>query len=216
MRLNRLADRQFLYYGQAIRSSHRFHSFVFGVHVKSLQLAFELVRGFLKDRVEHDLKISTITQPSSQTCWATCYQMVDAWNQNPQQICYYVRLQTTNCGGCAKPQNHCNRNRKTAQVLSDWRKIGYGGTRHYPKPLTLTEIRNAHKKRRPIHIFYVLSGRRIDDGHFAIITGTTRCWNADTALLISDPASSKRTVNEFEYSNFRDSVSWSESWVVDK
>lgn len=184
--------------------------------MKSLQLAFQLVKDFLNDRVEHDLKISTIRQPSSQTCWATCYKMVEAWNKNPNSICYYVSLQTKKCGHCEAPEDDCNKSRMTAQVLSDWRTLGYGGTRHFPKPLTLTEIRNAHKKRRPIQIFYVPPGRRINDGHFALISGTSRCWNADPSLLISDPASSKRKPAEFEYSNFRDSVSWSESWVVAK
>jgi hypothetical protein len=184
--------------------------------VKSLPLAFQLVKNFLNDRVEHDLNISTIRQPSTQTCWATCYQMVDTWNENQQSICHYVRLQTNNCGNCKTPEDNCNRNRATASVLSDWRALGYSGTRHHLKPLTLTEIRNAHKKRKPIHVFYALPGQKINNGHFVLISGTSRVWNADPALLISDPASMKPKAVEMEYSNFITSVSWSESWVVAK
>lgn len=184
--------------------------------MKSLQLLFQLVNGFLIQRVEHDLEISNMRQPSTRTCWATCYQMVDSWNKQPRSICHYVRLQTGDCGNCKIPEGSCNRNRPTEMVLSDWRALGYKGTRRYCKPLTLTAIRNAHKKRRPIHIFFVPPGRKIDNGHFALVSGTSRIWNADTALLISDPANPKRKAVELEYSNFVSTVTWSESWVVAK
>ncbi len=179
----------------------------------TLKITYELIKKHLNERYEKQLDIQHVRQPSSDTCWAACYKMIDDWaHDRDSAICHFVRLQTQNCGGCNRPTGYCNKPRYTDKVTSDWRSLGYLGTRHEHGPLSLSEIRHAIKHKRPVQAFMHFRGKAV--GHFFIIQGTTRKFSADTALVIANPA--KDQILEIDSSALGKEGDWQESWIISK
>ena len=140
--------------------------------------------------------------------------MVGDWDQQGRSFCSYVHLQTENCGNCETPEDACDRRRPIGLVTQDWKSLGFKKTQHFEKRLTLAEIRDAIRNKRPVQAFVVFPGKKDNDGHLLMITGTSRTRQADTSLLIADP--SEKKIAEFEYSQFLEWADWKQTWVVEK
>lgn len=177
-----------------------------------MRISFEIIKKHLISRYEKDLGIPVLRQPSTQSCWATCYKMVDDWMGRGQSLCHYVRLQTGDCGSCVKPEGNCNRPRDPKHIRRDWITLGYARTRYFDQSLNLTQIRGAIKKKRPIeaYIYFRVKG----DAHFFLIRGTSRTYSADTTLLIADPG--RQTLVELEATRVGQWGDWQQSWIIEE
>lgn len=184
--------------------------YIYKILVPHFRLPFDVIKKHLILRYERDLKIPVLRQPSTKTCWATCYKMVDDWRGKRLSFCHYVRLQTGDCGSCSKPDAECNQPRFPDRILRDWVKLGYAGTRHVNEPLTLPQIRTAIKKKRPVQAY--ISFRGEGEAHFFLIRGTSRVFSADTSLLIADPG--KADMVELEFSRLGQWGDWQQSWTI--
>lgn len=176
-----------------------------------MRIPFDKIKKYLNLRYERNMRIPIFRQPSPQTCWAACYKMVDEWKGVTHGFCYYVRLQTHNCGSCGRPQGNCDSPRPPSSVTRDWHSLGYRRTRHFDTSLSLTQIRKAIKKRKPVEAYIRFRGK--NRAHFFLITGTTRTYSADVALLIADPGRSGLV--ELDFSTLGQWGDWQQSWVIE-
>ena len=156
------------------------------------------------------LPMRHISQPATQLCWATCYQMVDQRTNGRKPICHYVNLQSGSCDVCNVPSDACNRPRYPRHVLEDWKSLGYDNTAHHSSSLSIGTIRNDVSAGVPIQAYLNFRDRT---AHYILVIGTTRTPDQlDTALVIADPLS--HYIEMMEFSELVQWADWQQSWRI--
>lgn len=170
------------------------------------------VLDYLKELKGTWLGIKHVTQPNTKLCWATCYKMIDHWHQScvTRTFCEYINLETDACNKCARPIGLCNRPRDPKHILSDLKVLGYGKTTQSLKPLSLPQIDQEIRERRPIMAYL---NYRNGDAHVFLITGITFLPNLFAGLILADPL--EKNLSIIEFSELGSKGDWQMSWAVE-
>lgn len=122
-----------------------------------MELSNKNIARHLKQYLEGSIPMKLIKQPSTNTCWAACYKMVDNFYQRKNKWCIYINFQTGHCNQCVRPSNGCNKPRKTTEILDDWqKKLGYTKTAHTQKSISINEIRKHIKEKNQFKLLFVI------------------------------------------------------------
>lgn len=173
------------------------------------------VRELLLDRHARTLpNFSVIRQPTSRSCWATCYRMLDQWVAPDYEAswCHYLRCARPCTPACEQPPERCNHPRRVDWITGDLHALGYPNTEKKRGPYALPEVQAFIGQGRPTLAFLEIPGAAL--GHFVLVVGTGRRRRSlgDTYIL-ADPEFSRLTevgVSEMPHKGF-----WLESWRIE-
>jgi hypothetical protein len=157
------------------------------------------------------LPIRSLKQPSSRTCWATVYSMVDRWaNKRNIPICEYVKIQNTGCTSCQRPTGVCDRPRDHREFIDDWRSLGFKHTSWQKSLYLVPKLRRAIKAGHPVQAYLAYKGNTT--AHTCLIIGV---WSSPffegIHLIVNDPL---KGVVSMDALSFQQDAHWQDSWEI--
>lgn len=161
------------------------------------------------------LGIKNISQPSTLTCWATIYAMVDRWaNGTKKSFCEYVALQRGSCAGqkCRRPSGQCNLPRKPIHFLADWQVLGFVNTQHHNHAYSVWEIEQCLRANVPVQIYYVHKGN--GSAHTCLIVGLTQVPGFSGVRIVFNDPNKSIGIQETDPVALHNWGHWQQSWAI--